>query len=123
VNVAINKPFFFFPQDVVTWAHYFPKKTLIYTFCTHFSHQVTNVSDKKHYTSFNINYNISRLVEIVNFFQVEKIVKENIIFVEMQYLFVYHVLEYLFCLFFFFFSNFGNPLLTVIVLHYNFYVV
>jgi hypothetical protein len=29
----------------------------------------------------------------------------------------------LFCLFFFFFSNFGNPLLTVIVLHYNFYVV
>jgi len=94
VSVTINKLYIFFPYDVVvTWAHYFPQKTLICTFCTHFFHQV------------------------------EKFVKENIIFVEMQYLFVYHILEYLLCLFFFSFSNFGNPLLTVIVSHYNFYVV
>jgi len=71
VSVTINKLYIFFPYDVVvTWAHYFPQKTLICTFCTHFFHQV------------------------------EKFVKENIIFVEMQYLFVYHILEYLFCLFF-----------------------
>ncbi len=79
-----------------------PKKTLIHTFCTHFFHQVTNISDKKNYTSLNSNYNISRLVEIVKFFQVAKFVKENIIFVEMQYLFVYNVSKYLFCFFFFF---------------------
>ncbi len=103
LSVTINKLFFFFPHDVVvTWAHYFPKKTLIYTFCTHFFHQVTNISDKKNYTSLNSNYNISRLVEIVKFFQVAKFVKENIIFVEMQYLFVYNVSKYLFCFFFFF---------------------
>ncbi len=60
------------------WPIISPKKTLIYTFCTHFSHQVTTISDKKNYTSFNINYNISRLVEIVNFFEVAKFVKENI---------------------------------------------
>jgi hypothetical protein len=69
VSVTINKLYIFFPYDVVvTWAHYFPQKTLICTFCTQFFHQV------------------------------EKFVKENIIFVEMQYLFVYHILEYLFCL-------------------------
>jgi hypothetical protein len=44
------------------------QKVLIYTICTHFSHQVINISDKKNYTSFNINYNNSRNVEIVNFF-------------------------------------------------------
>jgi hypothetical protein len=87
VNVAINKLYFFFPSWCGDLGPWFPPKTLIYTFCTHFSHQVTNISDKKNYTSFNINYNISRNVEIVNFFQVAKFVKESIIFVEMQYLF------------------------------------
>jgi hypothetical protein len=105
VNVAINKLYiYFFSSWCGDLGPLFPQKTLIHTFCTHFSHQVTNISDKKSYTSFNIKYNISRNVEIVNSFQVAKFVKESIIFVEMQYLFVYHVLEYLFHLFSLFFK-------------------
>jgi hypothetical protein len=95
------------------------QKVLIYTICTHFSHQVINISEKKNYTSFNINYNNSRNVEIVNFFSSGNVFQRKYYICGNAISFCLPCIGIFVPSFFFFFSNFGNSLLTFIILHYN----
>jgi hypothetical protein len=108
VNVAINKLYIYiYIYFLMMWwwlgPIISPKNPNLYILHPFFSPSYKYTWQKKTILASTLII-ISRNFEIVNFFQVAKFVKESIIFVEMQHLFVYHVLEYLFHLFSLFFK-------------------
>jgi hypothetical protein len=118
VNMVINKLYIFLSSCCGDLGPLFLKKPLFYTFCTHFLHQVTNISDKKTILASTLIIIFQEMLKLSIFFKWKNLSKK-VLYLWKCNIFLSTMYWNICSIFFSLFSKFGNPLLTFIVFHYN----